>query len=64
MWYRQQSGQPPRKKYKGDLGEAPRDMKGCAVGCYIWGQKLPIMVDVMVSGNSLQEHGMKAEKLF
>ena len=39
------------------------DMQGCAVGCYIWGQKLPIMVDVMVLGNSLQEHGVKAEKL-
>ena len=39
------------------------DMQGCAVGCYIWGEKLPIMVDVMVLGNSLQEHGVKAEKL-
>ena len=38
-------------------------MKGCAVGCYIWGQRLPIMVDVMVLGNSLQEHGVKAEKV-
>ena len=38
-------------------------MQACAVGCYIWGQKLPVMVDVMVLGNSLQEHGVKAAKV-
>ena len=38
-------------------------MQACAVGCYIWGEKLSIMVDVMVLGNSLQEHGVKAAKI-
>ena len=56
------SGQPSRKKYKG-AREDLRDMKGCAVGCYIWEHKLPIMVDTLVLGNSLQEHGVKAQKL-
>lgn len=60
---RTHGGQPSRKRHRGGPGEAPRDMKGCAVGCYIWGQRLPIMVDVMVLGNSLLEHGVKAQKV-
>ena len=63
MGTRSHGGQPSRKKYKGAPREAPRDMKGCAVGCYIWEHKLPIMVDTLVLGNSLQEHGVKAQKL-
>ena len=38
-------------------------MKGCAICCYIWGEKMPIMVDVMVLGYSLQEHGNKADRM-
>ena len=63
MANRSHNDDPPWKKHKGAPREAPRDMNGCAVGCNIWGQKLPVMVDVMVLGNSLQEHGVKAEKL-
>ena len=33
------------------------------IGCYIWVYRLPIMVEVMVLGNCLQEHGVKAEQL-
>ena len=36
-------------------------MEGCGVACYVWGMLLPICVDILVSGNSLREHGMKAK---
>ena len=37
-------------------------MKECAVSCYIWGRKLPTVLDTMVLGNSLHEKGVKAQK--
>ena len=52
-----------RRGEKRRRDDAPLDMKGCAICCYIWGEKLPIMVDVMVLGYSLQEHGNKAERM-
>ena len=41
---------------------APQDMRGCAIGSYIWGTKLEVMIDTLVLGNSLQEHGHKAKR--
>ena len=63
MATRLHGGQPPWKKSRVGPTEVPRDMKGCAVGCYICGQSLPIIVDVMVLGNSLKENEVKAEKV-
>ena len=41
--------------------EAPQDIKKCGVGCYVWGKKVPIMIDILVLGNSLRRHGTKAD---
>ena len=56
------SWQPPRKKSRGAQKTDLRDMKECAVSCYIWGRNLPTVLDAMVLGNSLHEHGVKAKK--
>ena len=37
-------------------------MKDCGVGCYIWGRKVSIFVDILVLGHSLEEHGNKAKR--
>ena len=45
-----------------DRRNTPQDMRKCAFASYIWGKKISIMVDVMVLGNSLKEHGNKAQR--
>ena len=37
-------------------------MERCGVACYVWGQQVPIFVDILVNGFSLREHGIKAKK--
>ena len=37
-------------------------MVECAVGCYIWGQQLSVMLDVMVLANSVNDFGVKASR--
>ena len=44
--------------------EAPQDMKNCGNVCYVWGNKLSVMVDILVLGDSLKRHGNKAEIFF
>ena len=56
------SWQHARKRHREAQKTDLRDMKGCAVGSYIWGCNLPTVLDAMVLGNSLHEHGVKAKK--
>jgi len=44
------------------LGVAPQDMRGCGIGSYIWGQKVEVIIDTLVLGHSLEEHGHKAKR--
>ena len=36
-------------------------MEKCGIGCYVWGTKLPVMIDILVLGDSLKRHKNKAE---
>ena len=44
-------------------GEVPPDMKKCATGCYVWGTKLNVMIDILVLGASLKRHGNQAARV-
>ena len=54
------SGTTATRRHEEAVAHALRDTRGCAVGCYIWVKHLPILVDVMVLGNFLREHGLEA----
>ena len=43
--------------------QAPQDMRQCATGSYLWGTKLAVFVDILVLGQSLEEHGNKARRV-
>ena len=63
MASRPQAVVPPwQKQRKAAPQKAPPDMVECAVGCYIWGQQLSVMLDVMVLANSFNDFGVKASR--
>ena len=52
---------PPWKKNKTEL--TPPDFEGCAVVTCLWGQKVNILVDTLVLGNSLVVKHCKGRRI-